>query len=130
MISTRILEDRVKIAQTGCWFICHIWSPGGSSRSQDFWKEFNRNKSRIDISNEVDGKTSSDGIGQLLAEKFSKLYSSVGYNENEMQDTLSDINHNVDALCMQGKCGYSHTGSIDDVKQAINQIKIGKTLLK
>ena len=44
-----------------------------------------------------------------------------------MQDTLSDINHNVDALCMQGKCGYSHTVFIDDVKQAIKQIKIGKT---
>ena len=49
----------------------------------------------------MDGKTSSDGIGQLFAEKFSNLYSSVGYNEKEMQDTLSDINHNVDALCMR-----------------------------
>ena len=28
---------------------------------------------------------------------------------------------------MQWKCGYNHTVSIDDVKPAINQMKIGKT---
>jgi len=96
-------------------------------RPNDFWKEFHKNKSRSIISSEVDGKTSGDEICKLFAEKFSRLYTSVGYKESELQDTLSDIDLGINCLCMNGKCGYNHIVSVDEVKQALSQLKIGKT---
>ena len=69
-------------------------------RSQDFWKEFHRNKSRIDMSNEVDGKTGSDDISELFTEKKLQIVLICGYNEKKMQDALT--------LYGSGKCGYNH----------------------
>jgi len=62
--------------------------------SRDFWQEAKRLQSRhTNVSNVVDGLSSSSDIAESFADKYSTLYTSVSYNAEEMSKIHSELNH-------------------------------------
>jgi len=74
------------------------------NRSRDFWREVKKVRGgKGDIQRTVDGHTQNDFIADLFANKYEDLYTSVRYNQTEMDGLRQDIEDNVAAA------GYDST---------------------
>lgn len=94
----------------------------------EFWNAFNkRKKNNTNVPSEIDNKKDGKGISELFSDKFSELFSSVKYNEEDMDETIIQINQCIDDTCKHGKCGYNHRVTVHDVLKAVSQLKAGKT---
>ena len=77
------------------------------NRSRDFCGEIKRiRQKRAACSNSVDGFSNSSDIADLFADKFHELYTTVGYDKDELLDICNYLNVSLhDALL--------HPGSFD-----------------
>ena len=102
-------------------------------RSRDFWTEVKRMKgTHRQIPVNVDGILSETGISELFANKYRRLYNSVSYSQNEMDDILKDIdikycsNNKCDGVC-SANCICRHALTVGNIEYAIRSIKHGKS---
>lgn len=98
------------------------------SDSRVFWSQVNKIKGKNAVyPNTVDEKTEKGSIADLFADKYEALYSSVSYDENEMQGLLDEINSMIDNPRSHVMCDeHAHVVTPDDVHQAIKQLNRGK----
>jgi len=68
------------------------------NRSRDFWREMKKVRGRKgDIQRTVDGHTQNAFIGDLFANKYEDLYTSVRYDQTDMDGLRQDIGDKVAA---------------------------------
>ena len=93
----------------------------------DFWKKvrsINREDKKLPSSiNDISGE---ENISELFKNKYSELYNSVSYKEQDMLQHLEMLNKNLHQTCVTGNCYSNHTININDVKKAISVLKKGK----
>ena len=93
------------------------------SNHRNLWNEVRKIKGKSNFMSAcVDGATEDTDICNIFADKYDKLYNSVPYDTNEMQNIVSEINHQVD---MFSEIDYIVT--VQDVKKAICKLKTGKS---
>lgn len=90
---------------------------------RNFWSEIKRMRgNKAGVSRTVDGLTDADSIANLFADKYRELYTSVPYNESEMQDIVRCV--------QEAPIGASSTTdciiNTNDVKTAIARLKAHK----
>ena len=102
-----------------------------NNRQRDMWREAKKCKHRTTSSpSVVDGVSDTKGIADVFAKKFSNLYSSVPYNEDEMYDLERDILNEIamKCICEESSCNsFVHCILHTDIEDAVNHLKCMKT---
>ena len=91
------------------------------NRNRDFWSEVKKIKSSAKfVSNNVDGVTDSNAIADMFADKYDDLYTSVPYDNTEMDVIVKHIN--------SGVVEFNHDCVINfsDVEDAVRGLKPAK----
>lgn len=76
---------------------------------------------------QVDKAHDAAGICKVFADKYSTLYSSVGYTNSEMDSCMAQVNDLVRSSCMQGSCNHHCSVTVDDVTKGLDHVKLGKS---
>jgi hypothetical protein len=93
--------------------------------SRSFWTEVKKIRSNKACSTKiVDGCTDENSIAQLLANKYSNLFSSVPYDAADMQDLLAELDVRVG--CDHGLSYPDHIFTAPDVADAIKKLNAQK----
>ena len=79
-------------------------------------------KTTSSLLNNMDGITRAYQISSLFAEKYDALYNSVSYNNEELGRLKTDIESLIDTGCTK----HIHNITIQNVKEAISKLKLGK----
>ncbi|ELT96613.1 hypothetical protein CAPTEDRAFT_210427 [Capitella teleta] len=91
---------------------------------RDLWREVKKLKggsyAQPRVVDEVEG---AKDVCELFRQKYEDLYSSVSFNEHEMNALLNDVSCNVDVYCKTGKCKNHHVTHVNDVQYAVNKLK-------
>ena len=96
-------------------------------RDRDLWSEVDRmQRSGAPTPGVVDGVQGEDEVCSLFRHKYSELYSSVGYDAQEMAQLEVRINELCRDSCSDA-CYCSHTIQTDDVTRAVRKLKRGKS---
>ncbi|ELU01730.1 hypothetical protein CAPTEDRAFT_200004, partial [Capitella teleta] len=94
------------------------------NNSRDLWREVKKLKggsyAQPRVVDEVEG---AKDVCELFRQKYEDLYSSVSFNEHEMNALLNDVSCNVDVCCKTGKCKNHHVMHVNDVQYAVNKLK-------
>ena len=99
-----------------------------NGQHQDFWDEVRRTRgSSRDSPTVVDDAVGSEEVCEAFAAKYDELYSSVPYEEEEMRELQSQIDDGVTSCCASSLCYDEHSILLEDVTQAINKLKSGKS---
>jgi hypothetical protein len=96
--------------------------------NRSLWSEISkvRGKSKL-CANIVDDAHEPDDIAKLFANNFKEVYNVVSYEQNKMDEIVVDLNSRISHNCTQGHCYNKHTTNIKQVKDAVKQLKRGKT---
>jgi hypothetical protein len=98
------------------------------NNSRDLWGEVKKLKggsyAQPRVVDEVEG---AKDVCELFRQKYEDMYSSVSFNEHEMNALLNDVSCNVDVYCKTGKCKNHHVMHVNDVQYAVNKLKPGKS---
>ena len=73
----------------------------------------------------MDGHTDIGEISDIFAEKYKSLYNSVGYNSQELDILIKEIEQRIDTGCPISS-NHVHTLTVQDVKEAARLLKSGK----
>jgi hypothetical protein len=93
------------------------------NRNRDFWREVkNVNGGARDTPKMVDGHTQNEYIADLFANKYEDLYTSVGYNEAEMDVLRQEIEKKVELSGYDSNCIIT----FKDITNAVSNLKPGK----
>ena len=93
------------------------------NRNRDFWHEVKKVcGGKSDIQRTVDGETQSDSIANIFANKYEELYTSVGYDEVEMDGLRRDIEDMVNDVGYDSNCIIKFA----DIINAVSKLKPGK----
>ena len=99
-----------------------------SNRYRDLWEEVKRKKGYTRdnpiVMDDIEGE---DDVCNLFRDKYESLYSSVPYNEVEMQNLLTIVSDKISRTCMSGSCYSNHSVSPADVLNATAKLKKGKS---
>ena len=93
------------------------------SRNRDFWQEVKRIRCRqSNISRVVDGQSSAADIADIVATEYRDLYTSVSYNNEDMQHIRDELNLSIT------EDGYENVSFINTnvVINAFAKLKSGK----
>lgn len=91
------------------------------NRTRDLFKEAKKIKGRCKFNpSNIDGASGDDDISSLFCNKYSNLYNSVPYDDNEMQNISAEIN------CRLSN-SESYVLSVNDVIKAVDKLKLGKS---
>ena len=93
-----------------------------SNKTRDFWGEVKRLRQSGNVRGScVDGFTNAGDIAEHLASQYRSLYSSVGYDVEELSEIRKDINNLI--------VGWDHDCcvSVSEVYDAICKLKPGKS---
>ena len=91
-----------------------------NNNERNFWTEIKRIRcNKTGTNGSIDGLNDANSIARLFACKYKKLYTSVPYNNDELQDIIKDLNA---SLC-DPSCTSDHLFSINDIKQAVSKLK-------
>ena len=72
-----------------------------SDGGRNFWSEIKRMRSnKSSNSRIVDGQTDVGAIAKLFATKYRELYTSVPYDEDDMQRIVDDVNDSIKSVSM------------------------------
>ena len=97
-----------------------------SHNKRDFWSEIKKCKGgRVSCPTCVDGVTGDDGINDLFSSKFEELYSSVPYDNVQMNDLLNDLEANISNHA-HDPLSDCHDVHVHDVVRAVKKLKAGK----
>jgi hypothetical protein len=77
---------------------------------------------KSDIQRTVNGKTQSDSIANIFANQYEELYTSVGYDEVEMDGLRRDIDDKVNDVGYDSNCIIKFA----DIINAVSKLKPGK----
>lgn len=92
--------------------------------SRNLWREVKKLKtSSKSFPNSMDSAIGSEKINNLFYDKYKTLYNSVGYNENEMNDLLLEIDSSINATDWRFT---SYMINFIEVQDAINLINSNK----
>ena len=93
-----------------------------NNRDRDFWSEIKRIKrsTKSTCSSIVDGKSSPEDISDYFASKYQELYTSVSFDEDEINQNRLDVNSNISGIDFNCIIGST------DIKAAIMKLKAGK----
>ena len=93
-----------------------------NNRNRDFWSEIKRIKRSImsTCSSIVDDISSPEDISNYFASKYQELYTSVSFDEDEINQIRLDVNSNIAGIDFNCIIGYA------DIKAAVMKLKAGK----
>ena len=76
----------------------------------------------------MDNESGADGINSLFTNKFKDLYNSVGFENNELELLISNINESIEDNHTNSKLmsNYKYLISVNDVNDAICKLKADK----
>ena len=93
---------------------------------RNFWSEIKRNRSKkVSASRSVDGLSEAESIAKLFAVKYRELYTSVPYNEFEMQEVIDDVQAQL--ASRPTTCLEDHIFNINDINTAVSKLKAHKS---
>lgn len=93
---------------------------------RNLWREAKRSKGKGNrIPKTVDGVSGKEGISQLFAKKFSTLYNSVGFNQNEMNDIKREVKGKLD--CKDSVFVEESMFKVHDLIEAFKYVKCNKS---
>ena len=94
----------------------------------DFWKMINKKKGKCrSHAVRIDDAMNDKDIADRFADKYEALFSSVGYDENQMKEIITELDDDIDRSCKHNKCKCDqHTISSIEVRSAIGKLKVGK----
>ena len=94
-----------------------------SNNDRVLWDEVKKmSKTSNNLPNIIDDKTEVEEISYVFAEKYDMLYNSVSYSQNDLHKLTMYIDASID-----DKCGdHPHTISVQEVKDALSKLKLGK----
>ena len=96
--------------------------------SKEFWKDVRKiKKGNTVLPNTMDGIEGSEGICKVFGDKFKRVYSSVSYDEDEMDSLMMNMGDGIREKCCNGKCQAGHGISVEEVVAGIKRLKIGKS---
>lgn len=96
--------------------------------SRDLWQEVSRRKGCASPSTEsVDDAEGEEQVRCMFRDKYDELYSSVGYDEQEMQQLSHDVDRDASSICQMGECSSKHHFTASDVRNAMKRLKGGKS---
>lgn len=75
----------------------------------------------------IDNEMGENGICNIFAKKYESLYSSVSYNCTKLSLVEQKIVDGINTDCTLGKCYSRHKFSVDDVYNAIKELKVSKS---
>jgi hypothetical protein len=91
---------------------------------RNFWSEIKRIRSKKEnVSRSVDGLSEADSIAKLFAAKYRELYTSVPYNEIEMQEIIGGVQAQLANTTFSQDCIFN----FNDVKTAVSKLKAHKS---
>ena len=97
------------------------------SNSTDFWSSVRKIKGVKSVNpTNVDGVVGDANISNYLSDKYKKLYNSVSYNVNNMQDLVSNIDKLIVQKC-NSKCYSNHSFNVKNVTEAVKLLKRNKS---
>ena len=97
-----------------------------NNNDRELWKEVKKiSGSNYKLPNAMDGHTDIGEISDIFAEKYKSLYNSVGYNSQELDILIKDIEQRIDTGCPISS-NHVHTLTVQDVKEAARLLKSGK----
>ena len=98
------------------------------SRGNDFWKMIRKIKGgKKPPPNKIDDANDEQSIANKFADKYEQLYSSVGYDQAEMNDVIDNLDRDIMNSCMQNKCECKgHTITHQEVREAVGRLNKGK----
>jgi hypothetical protein len=91
---------------------------------RNFWSEIKCIRScKAGSSRIIDGQTDVGDIARLFADKYRELYTSVAYDESEMQALIEDLNSTLANTPVIDDCMFN----LNEIKAAISQLKAHKS---
>ncbi len=90
-----------------------------SNTDRDLWEEIRKMNSGPPAVNVLDGKTDSIDIANGFAEKYDTLYNSVGYDGDELQNIMDQIDS---AISLDSPNSTTHYVSITEIVEAIKML--------
>jgi len=98
-----------------------------SNNSRDLWSEVKRVKGNSHMhASKVDGAEGVSDVCDVFRDKYESLYSSVSYNEDDMNVFIDEVSSRV-RHCKTGLCINHHSLNVNDVKEAVHKLKHGKS---
>jgi hypothetical protein len=91
---------------------------------RNFWSEIKCIRScKAGSSRIIDGQTDIGDIARLFADKYRELYTSVAYDEREMQALIEDLNSTLANMSVIDDCMFN----LNEIKADISQLKAHKS---
>jgi exonuclease III len=99
-----------------------------SNNSRDLWGEVKKKANKVRdkpiIVDDADGELE---VCEMFKVKYESLYSSVSFNENDMNEFIDQVTDRISTTCAAGSCYHNHFFSVDNVKSAVKMLKSGKS---
>ena len=100
-----------------------------NNQDRVLWKEVKKMKqSSKSVPNIIDSVTGSENINRVFKNKFKDIYNSVGYNADQLDKLMSDIDNKINdysSLVEKKQC-VNYKIAVSDVQNAILNIKSNK----
>ena len=93
------------------------------NNDRELWDEVRKlTKTNNSLPNMMDGLTGDEEISHIFSEKYDTLYNSVGYNIQDLNNLMDDIESRINAGCPN----HTHTLTVKELKDGIEKLKSGK----
>ena len=102
---------------------CKMGEAIAKNNDRVLWDEVRKmTKTTHDLPNMMDGIAGTEEIANIFGKKYKTLYNSVSYNMQNMKNLENKIESHIRAECKK----TSKTISVQEVKDAIEKLKLGK----
>ena len=93
----------------------------------DFWNTVKNitGKKKL-LPNTIDNTVGDRDIADLFANKWKRLYNSVGYNNYDLKCLDEELNNDILHKCCQSKCMYTHCFTVNEIVESVKKLKHGK----
>lgn len=100
-----------------------------SNKNRVFWDEVKRKNQKVSsVPSTVESLQGNESICRMFADKYETLYSSVPFDQGEMDELLHDLDELVESKCMNNNgCYFEHSVNVTHVIRAVKQLKRGKS---
>ena len=97
------------------------------NRSRDLWSEIKRLRSEPGMGPTRVDDAEGPEVSRLFMEKCKALYSSVAFDETEMECFLDELSADVQVKCREGGCRDHFSLTVMDVRYSIGRLNAGKS---